>query len=364
MRCKSCDHILWNLPGNTCPECGTEFARRSYEFQPYAVIFKCPHCEQPYYGAGEKGHLVPSEFECQCCHQSITMDSCVLVPVPGREHDAVAVGVPVPWTTDAGIVKRFWDTCVAALFSPRVLGIAISAHEPRLKSALAFFAVVVGLSTCVSFICLAGQSLVTVVALGAAGGPSSGGSLPVSTLIATQLGPGLVMGLVTPLLYGLYIPLAAAIATLVFRMFGGDGRDESVARNKSMSFARAVEILLWSSGSLLVSLVPCVGSIASIWWIISAVFMTSAFVASRASPAASSRSAWAMLLGMLSPIFLACGVGAVVAYFVFSSAMSGISGSSTSGGGVTTFSSSSSFGSSPSPALTEPPDLAPPNPQP
>ncbi len=334
MRCKSCDHTLWNLPGNTCPECGTLFSRSLYEFQPYAVIFKCPHCAQPYYGAGAKGHLVPPEFECQSCHNSITMESCVLLPVPGRELDAVAVGVPVPWTTEGSIFKRFWATCLSALISPRVLGLAISTHEPRLKRASTFFVAVVGLLLAVSLVCLFGQSALMVFALGAAGGPSSGSggvAVPTTALFASQLGPGFLIGMITPIAYAMYIPIAAAVGALTFRMLGGDLMQETARVARTLPFARAMEILLWSSGTLLVSLVPCVGSFAAVWWVVSAAIMTSAFVTARASQAASARGAVAMVVGMVAPILVGCGVAAVGVYFLVASAMSSMVGSPSGG---------------------------------
>lgn len=69
MRCKKCDYRLWNLPSRVCPECGQPFRPSEFEFPVNSVQFRCPHCNQSYYGTGEKGHLVPIEFECVSSHQ-------------------------------------------------------------------------------------------------------------------------------------------------------------------------------------------------------------------------------------------------------------------------------------------------------
>ena len=310
MRCKGCSHSLWNLTGNICPECGKEFTRAEFEFQPYSVMFKCPSCAQPYYGAGEKGHLVPTAFECTSCHHAIDMESCVLVPAKGREEDAVAVGAPVPWTTEASFFRRLWETSIAALVKPRSLGIAIAAHEPRLKSAMAYFGVVIGILLVISLVCAVAQGGFMMLMMGGLGGLGGGGGgapvVPGTFLLASQMGPGLILSVGMPLFYGIYIPISAAVAVVLWRILGGESTRES-HQPPTLTFVRAVEILLWSSGSLLVTLVPCVGSFASVWWIVSAAIVTSAFVGARLGAASTGKSAWSMVLGMLAPLLLICG---------------------------------------------------------
>ncbi len=310
MRCKGCGHSLWNLTGNICPECGKEFTRAEFEFQPYSVMFKCPSCAQPYYGAGEKGHLVPTAFECTSCHHAIDMESCVLVPAQGREEDAVAVGAPVPWTTEASFFRRLWETSIAALVKPRSLGIAIAAHEPRLKSAMAYFGVVIGILWVITLLCAVAQGGLMMLLMGGLSGLGGGGGgapgVPGSLLLASQMGPGLILSVGMPLFYGIYIPISAAVAVVLWRMLGGESTRES-HQSATFTFVRAMEILLWSSGSLLVTLVPCVGSFASIWWIVSAAIVTSAFVGARLGPASMGKAVWSMVLGMLAPLLLICG---------------------------------------------------------
>ena len=80
MQCKSCEYPLWNLKARQCPECGTPFTPSEFEFVINSVRYCCPHCNQAYYGTSEKGHLVPSEFDCVTCGRHLTMDEMVLLP--------------------------------------------------------------------------------------------------------------------------------------------------------------------------------------------------------------------------------------------------------------------------------------------
>lgn len=87
MRCKVCDYRLWNLPSRACPECGTAFRPSDYEFTPNSVQFCCPHCNQPYFGTDQKGHLVPRAFDCVQCGRHIDMDQMVLRPGEGVREE-------------------------------------------------------------------------------------------------------------------------------------------------------------------------------------------------------------------------------------------------------------------------------------
>ena len=64
MNCHTCHYSLWNVRARLCPECGTPFSVRSYAFTTNSVQFKCPHCDQSYYGLNpENGHIDPDLFE-------------------------------------------------------------------------------------------------------------------------------------------------------------------------------------------------------------------------------------------------------------------------------------------------------------
>ena len=40
--------------------------------------FCCPHCDHPYYGTSEQGHVEPREFACVKCGQRVNIDDMVL----------------------------------------------------------------------------------------------------------------------------------------------------------------------------------------------------------------------------------------------------------------------------------------------
>ncbi len=96
MRCLQCDYTLWNLTARNCPECGASFAPSDYDFVVNSVRFCCPHCDQSYYGTGEKGHLHPNEFDCVGCGQHVHMDEMVLRPAEGLEEEQTQVD-RMPW---------------------------------------------------------------------------------------------------------------------------------------------------------------------------------------------------------------------------------------------------------------------------
>jgi len=96
MRCRTCDYPLWNLKTRACPECGATFSPAQFEFVPGAVKFCCPHCDQPYYGTTETGHLFPSQFACVNCDRPVDMDEMVLRP-EGDLDDVDTRPGRMPW---------------------------------------------------------------------------------------------------------------------------------------------------------------------------------------------------------------------------------------------------------------------------
>ena len=71
------------LISRSCPECGVPFRPSDFEFAINSVQFCCPHCSQSYYGTGQRGHLVPVEFDCAACGRHIHMDDMALLPTEG-----------------------------------------------------------------------------------------------------------------------------------------------------------------------------------------------------------------------------------------------------------------------------------------
>ncbi|MCC6320238.1 MAG: YIP1 family protein [Phycisphaerales bacterium] len=120
MKCKSCDYPLWQIRARVCPECGAPFKPSDFEFVMNSVQFRCPHCEQPYYGTGPNGHLRPPSFVCIGCSRAISMDEMVLLPTEGVSEVLTLPGRN-PW------VERRGNTWVGAWF--RTIGMAI--ESPR-----------------------------------------------------------------------------------------------------------------------------------------------------------------------------------------------------------------------------------------
>ncbi|MCH7792622.1 MAG: zinc-binding dehydrogenase [Planctomycetes bacterium] len=93
MHCKHCDYALWNLRDRICPECGNAFLPSEYEFVPNSIRFCCTECGQDYYGVDDKGHLVPTEFDCVRCGSPQRMDDMLVLPTEGvTEEQALLLG--------------------------------------------------------------------------------------------------------------------------------------------------------------------------------------------------------------------------------------------------------------------------------
>jgi hypothetical protein len=119
LRCKTCQYALWNLRARLCPECGSPFAPSEFDFALNSVRFMCPHCAQPYYGTGQRGHLVPPEFDCVKCRRHISMDLMVLLPTEGvREEQTRAEGSPWLERRARGAVGGWFTTIGWGMFKP------------------------------------------------------------------------------------------------------------------------------------------------------------------------------------------------------------------------------------------------------
>lgn len=256
MHCRNCDYPLWNLRARQCPECGLDFRPSEYDFVCNSVQFCCPHCNQAYYGTGERGTLVPRQFTCVSCGAPCEMDEMVLRPASGVTEAQTTLDEH-PWTTRGGrgLIGRWFKTVGQAMVSPASLGRAIGAH-PDLGAAWRF-----------ALITLA------VVMIGGIG-------LPLGFLGAMALVQGsfdadmFIFFSIAFLLYtGVQLfsfILWALIAHGVLRVSGGaDG-----------TIGRTFEVMLYSSGTTAGIAIPCIGpycgsQIFWVWWIVSACIMLS-----------------------------------------------------------------------------------------
>ena len=119
MRCTACDHLLWRTIARQCPECGEPFKPSNYDFVPNSVVFRCPRCEQSYYGTAERGHLEPSEFTCVGCGHDVSMDDMSVHPVEGLQDTATRPG-EMPWLErqPGSIVRPWLRTVFLSMFHP------------------------------------------------------------------------------------------------------------------------------------------------------------------------------------------------------------------------------------------------------
>jgi hypothetical protein len=244
MRCTNCDHVLWNQPvppagtGRVCSECGTAYTAADFSFGRGKVRFCCPQCDTGYYGTSRAGHLEPAQFQCVGCGLELTMDACVIRPHDlSREVDAMQ-RTEVPWLSHRGegALRRWWSTCTLGIGGSAGLPAMLS-QAPRPGAAVRFLlinaVVAVVLGSLLSF----GFGLLPVVTRGGAFGGS------VLEMIGAAIA-GVVLGTL-----GMVVVAAvpAALTQFIRR------------RGQPIGFPRAFELVCYSSGALLLSLVPCCG---------------------------------------------------------------------------------------------------------
>ena len=174
MRCKSCDYPLWNLKARQCPECGTPFRPSEFEFLLNSVQFCCPHCNQSYYGTGEKGHLVPPAFDCVSCRRHIHMDEMIVLPTEGVEEDQTKANT-MPWLErrSKGAIKAWFSTVGRALVAPgRLIGSV--PNDSSVGSAVWFALFTNALIYFVGMISLMIFPLILALSMSATTGPGGG----------------------------------------------------------------------------------------------------------------------------------------------------------------------------------------------
>ena len=261
MRCLTCNYRLWNLPSRQCPECGTEFLPSRYEFAPNAVEFCCPHCEQPYYGTGSKGHLTPSAFDCAKCGRAIGMDEMVLRPAAGVEEEKTGVE-RLPWLERdrRGFFRAWLATAWMAMVAPSRVPLLLPEDRTR-RQAWGFMLLTNGATLVLGMIIII-LAVVSFLAIAVARG--RGGSVFGFAL-------GLLIAIVATFTLSVtFVLLWAAVTHGIVRWTGGVER----------KFGDTAEALCYSSGPNIISAVPCIGPylfvISAVWMLVSAVFMVRA----------------------------------------------------------------------------------------
>lgn len=292
MRCRTCDYRLWNLRSRRCPECGTPFLPSEFEFTINSVQFCCPHCNQSYYGTGERGHLTPRTFDCVSCGRHIDMDEMVLLPTEGiREEQTETDHMPWLERRQRGRVKAWLSTIRGALVSPGRLIRAVPVDSRPVQAwVFAVFtntlAWVLGMGLFISFPFVMGFRAAM------RGGWPMALAFPIS--LAAMIGVfaiGTVVGIV---IWG------AAIHALLH-----------LTGRTSSSVGRTYQAICYSAGASVPVGVPCLGMYFGwIWWLVSAVVMVK-----EAQRVSSGRAALATLA---FPILLLVALGSFYMWMIYS----------------------------------------------
>ncbi len=244
MRCRSCQHELWNVRPGPCPECGEPFNPRTAVFERYSAHFCCPHCSEAYWGNGRDGLPDPPEFTCARCGQPVRLEEMVLRPAPGQEGREIRQDLHPFDGSPKGLLRRTWDTMSMAMSDPKRLGRSLP-PRPDLWRAASFAGVIAGIgvaSALAPAIVTSAYQLVTV------------GSVDVLSL---QRGPGelffgATMGaaVVGSMLYlGVIVLMIAAVIR--------------VRTGEPLPVRRLVACWCYASGVATLGAFPCVGACAT-----------------------------------------------------------------------------------------------------
>lgn len=261
MKCKKCDYRLWRLTTPICPECGEPFRPSEFEFVANSVQFRCPHCDQDYYGTNKRnGHLDPPEFSCISCRRRIHMDEMVLFPTEEVTEEQTRVDHN-PWLErkEKGAVKSWFIAIGRSMFSPgRLMKSTPLASSTGSAMWFAIFSLIVfGLLSSVTF-------AVLIMLMGIAGGPPGGPGAP------GVFGIG-----------GIFMMLGAfGIGSLIVYLLLWGLTTHAILRisgDTAGGLGRTFQALSYSAGPNVLTAIPCVGyyfSFISIpWWAVSAILM-------------------------------------------------------------------------------------------
>ncbi len=259
MRCRHCDQSLLHLTPGACPGCGTPFKPSEHEFGANSVRFCCPHCDQAYYGTSEKGHPIPSAFQCVSCGQQIHLDMMILRPREGAEAEQTEP-VEVPWLTprERGWIKAWFSMLGMALFSPGRLVQGL-APTSSLRSALGFAALTLGLVYVIALLPILAFSLLGFLAA-TGGAEDSSPAMPMVGTVALSLLASVAGMILFVLLWG---PVTHGMLRLTGRTAGG--------------MRRTCLATCYSSGASAFTVIPFFGVLFGwMWWVVSAILMVTA----------------------------------------------------------------------------------------
>lgn len=244
MRCRSCQHELWNVRPGPCPECGEPFNPRTAVFERYSAHFCCPHCSEAYWGNGKDGLPDPPEFACARCSGVVRLEEMVLRPAPGQEGREIRQDLHPFEGSPKGLVRRTWDTLSMATSDPVRLGRSLG-PRPDLGQAAIFLGLIAGVGVAAA---LAPTAVTTAYEL------VTVGSVDVLSLRRSdaELVFGATMG-VAVLGSIVYVGAIAIIVAVASRL----------TRPGPLDLRRFVACWCYASGVAVLGAFPCVGACAT-----------------------------------------------------------------------------------------------------
>jgi hypothetical protein len=255
VRCRSCQHELWNVRPGPCPECGEPFNPRTAKFERYGAHFCCPHCSEAYWGNGQDGLPDPPEFACARCSGLVRLEEMVMRPAPGQEGREIRLDLHPFDGSPKGLLRRMWDTLSMATSDPVRLGRALP-PRPNLAQAGIFAGLIVGIGVALALappIVSKAYELVTVGSIDVLSMRRNDAELVFgATVGAAVIGSIVYLGL---------IALIIAIVLYVnnFRDRGGDAR----ARKLALDMRRMAACWCYASGVAVLGALPCIGVCAT-----------------------------------------------------------------------------------------------------
>ena len=244
MRCRSCQHELWNVRPGPCPECGEPFNPRTAVFERYSAHFCCPHCSEAYWGNGKDGLPDPPEFTCVRCSGVVRLEEMVLRPAPGQEGREIRQDLHPFEGSPKGLLRRTWDTLSMATSDPVRLGRALP-PRPDLGQAGIFLGLIAGVGVAAALapaVVSTAYHLITVGSIDVLSMRSGDAEL----VFGSTMGAAVIGSIV-------YLGLIALIIAIVLR----------VMNPSALDVRRIVACWCYASGVAVLGALPCIGACAT-----------------------------------------------------------------------------------------------------
>ncbi|MBM4052447.1 MAG: hypothetical protein FJ270_06890 [Planctomycetes bacterium] len=244
MRCRSCQHELWNVRPGPCPECGEPFNPRTAIFERYSAHFCCPHCGEAYWGNGKDGLPDPPEFACARCSGIVRLEEMVLRPAPGQEGREIRQDLHPFEGSPKGLLRRTWDTLSMATSDPVRLGRALP-PRPDLAQAGLFAGLIAGVGVGAALapaVVTTAYNLITVGSIDVLSMRSS----DLQLVVGAAMGAAVIGSIV-------YLGLIALIIAIILR----------VMNPRAFDARRIVACWCYASGVTVLGALPCIGACAT-----------------------------------------------------------------------------------------------------